>query len=87
MVFLTLITKEVMDDITRNAKIENHQFSYAGRQSTHNNKAGTCPSGKRTVYLRRKTNTCFWIQTTDYQQKEKNWQTFQYQHINQAALK
>lgn len=65
------VTKEVMDDITENAKIENHQFSYAGQQSTHNSKAGTVLLGKEQSTLEEKLTLAFWIQTTDYQQKGK----------------
>ena len=53
------VTKEVMDDITENAKIENHQFSYSGQQATHNSKTGTVILGKENTTLEEKLTLAF----------------------------
>lgn len=80
------VTKEVMDDITENAKIENYQFSYAGQQSTHNSKAGTVLLGKEQSTLGEKLTLAFGSKQLIISKKEKL-ADIQYQHINQAALK
>ena len=81
------VTKEVMDDITENAKIENHQFSYAGQQSTHNSKAGTVLLGKEQSTLGEKLTLAFGFKQLIISKKGKKLADIQYQHINQAALK
>ena len=81
------VTKEVMDDITENAKIENHQFSYAGQQSTHNNKAGTVLLGKEQSTLGEKLTLAFGSKQLIISKKGRKLAEIQYQHINQAALK
>lgn len=81
------VTKEVMDDITENAKIENHQFSYTGQQSTHNSKAGTVLLGKEQSTLGEKLTLAFGSKQLIISKKGKKLANIQYQHINQAALK
>ena len=81
------VTKEVMDDITENAKIENHQFSYAGQQSTHNSKAGTVLLGKGNTALGEKLTLAFEPKQLVISKKGRKLANIQYQHINQAALK
>ena len=80
------ITKEAMTDITKNAKIENHQFHYAGQQSTHNSKAGTILLGQEQSTLGEKLTLAFGSKQLIISKKGKKLANIQYQPINQAAL-
>uniref|UniRef100_UPI002610DDE4 DEAD/DEAH box helicase family protein n=1 Tax=uncultured Leptotrichia sp. TaxID=159271 RepID=UPI002610DDE4 len=71
----------------KNAKIENHQFSYAGQQSTHNSKAGTVLLGKGNTALGEKLTLAFEPKQLVISKKGRKLANIQYQHINQAALK
>ncbi|VUX01767.1 Uncharacterised protein [Streptococcus constellatus] len=81
------LTKETMDDITKNAKIENQLFSYSGQQPAHNSKAGTVLLGQEQTALGEKLTLAFEPKQLIISKKGRKLANIQYQHINQVALK